>query len=130
MPNFALFRLTAEQLLGDAGGEDELLYEENVMTLTAGHLAPVHHQISSSQAHAIMRRIVDDDVITAALLSGIEEARLNPDGNMPVDGAHPVNPVIALVAERAIPPVLGTLPPSNVTLRFVRMAHDRVKANN
>jgi hypothetical protein len=77
-----------------------------------------------------MRRIVQDGVISEALRNGIQEAILNPHGNMPVNGAHPVDPVVALIEERAILPALGALPPGYVVLRFVRFAYDCIRTHD
>jgi hypothetical protein len=80
--NHALFECTAQQLLSDAFDGDDLIYEDDVRTLAEGSLSTEHHQISKSQAKAIMRRIVQDDVIGEALSNSIQRARLNPNGNM------------------------------------------------
>ena len=74
-----------------------------------------------------MRRIVQDDVIGEALRNGIEEARLNPNGNMPVNGAHPVDPAVALIEERAILSTLGALPSVSVVMYFVGIAYDNIR---
>ena len=127
MKNYALFECTAQQLLSDSFEGDELIYAEDLRRLAGGSLSTEQHQISKSQAKAIMRRIVQDDVIGETLRNGIQEAILNPDGNMPVNGAHPVDPVVALIEERAIRPTLGALPPSYIVLRFVRFAYDDIR---
>jgi len=77
-----------------------------------------------------MRRIVQDDVICEALRSGIREATSNPDGNMPVNGAHPVDPVVALIEERALFPTLGALPCVSVVLYFVGNAYDYISGQS
>jgi hypothetical protein len=123
MKNYALFQCTAQQLLGDAFDGDDLIYAEDPLRLADGSLSREHHQVSKSQAKAIMRRIVQDDVISEALRNGIQWAILNPDGNMPVNGAHHVDPAVALIEERAILPVLGALPPGYIVLQFVKMAY-------
>ena len=127
MKNYALFECTAQQLLSDAFDGDDLIYEDDVRTLADGALSTEHHQISKSQAKAIMRRIVQDDVVGEALSNGIQQARLNPNGNMPVDGAHPVDPVAVLIEERAILPTLGALPSVSVVLYFVGIAYDHIR---
>lgn len=126
MRNFALFDCTAQQLLSDAFDGDDLIYEDDVRTLIDGCLSTVHHQMSKSQAKSIMSKIVQDEAICESLRNGIEEARSNPNGNMPVNGAHPVDPVVAIIKERAILPVLGTLPPVSVVLRFAGIAYDYI----
>jgi hypothetical protein len=127
MKNYALFKCTAQQLLSDELDGDDPIYEDEVLTHVDGSLSTVHHQISRSQAKAIMRRIVQDDVISEALRNGIEEARLNPNGNMPVNGAHPVDPAVALIEERAILPTLGTRAPVFVVLYFARIGYDNIQ---
>lgn len=127
MNNYALYKYTAQQLLDEALNGDDLIYEEDALTLVGASLITVHHQITKAEAKAIMHRIVQDDVICEALRSGIQYARSNPDGDMPVDGAHPIDPAVALVKERAILPILGALPPVPVTLGFVSMAYEYVE---
>jgi hypothetical protein len=131
MKNYALLlEYTAQRLLSESLDGDHLIYEDDLLTQARdGSLFTKHHQISESQAKAIMRKIVQDDVICEALRNGIEKARLNPNGNMPVGDAHPVDPNVALVNERAILPVLGELPPSGVTFAFVGMAYDHVRGS-
>lgn len=128
MKNYALYECTAQQLLGDAFDGDDLVYEDDVRTLTDGSLSTVHHQISKSQAKSIMSRIVQDRIVREALSDGIREARLNPNGNMPVNGAHPVDPVVALIVERAILPTMGTRLNVSVVLYFVGIAYDYVRS--
>ena len=127
MKNYTLFKCTAQQLLSDAFDGEDIIYEDDVLTHVDGSLSTVHHQISKSQAKAIMRRIVQDDVIGEALRNGIEEARLNPNGNMPVNGAHPVDPAVALIEERAILSTLGALPSVSVVMYFVGIAYDNIR---
>jgi len=129
MKNYALFECTAQQLLSDAFDGDDLIYEDDVRTLADGSLSTEHHQISKSQAQAIMHRIVQDDVVGEALSNGIQRARLNPNGNMPVDGADPVDPVVAIIEERAILPTLGARPSVSVVLYFVGVAYDYVRTH-
>jgi hypothetical protein len=130
MKNYALFECTAQQLLSDAFDGDDLIYAEDPLTLADGSPSTENHQISKSQAKAIMRRIVQDDVIGETLRNGIQEAILNPNGNMPVNGAHPVDPAVALIEERAILPTLGALPPNYIVLRFVRFAYDYIRTDD
>jgi hypothetical protein len=127
MKNYALFECTAQQLLSDAFDGDDPIYAEDPRTLADGSPSPDRHQISKSQAKAIMRRIVQDDVICEALRSGIQWAKLNPNGNMPVNGAHHVDPAAGLIEERAIRPTLGALPPTYIVLRFARIAYDHIR---
>ena len=127
MKNYTLFKCTAQQLLSDAFDGEDLVYEDDVRTLIDGLLSTEHQQIAKFQAKAIMRRIVQDDVISEALRNGIEEAILNPNGNMPVNGAHPVDPAVALIEGRAILPTLGALPPVSVVMHFVRVAYDNIR---
>lgn len=130
VPNYTLLHCTAEQLLNASTDGDALIYEDDVPTLVAGgSLLNKHHAVSQSQAAAIMRTIIEDDLICAALRDGLQRSSLNPHGNMPVDGAHPVDPAVELIRERAIRPVLGeSLPGSTMTARFVRMAYDYYRA--
>lgn len=128
MANYKLMKCTAEQLLDASANVDELIYEDDVLTLADGKLFKQNYQISSSQAQAVMRRILEDNVIVTAIRKSIARAEQNPLGNMPVEGAHPVDPAVPLVEERAIRPVLGELPP--VTSSFMRMTYDYVKARN
>lgn len=128
MPNYTLLNCTAEQLLGEPANGDQLIYEEDVPTLGQdGKINKVHHQMTRGQAHAIMRKIVNDDIIIQALKDSIEFARLNPLGNMPVNGAHPVDPAVKIIKERAIRPVLDKMPPGDIALQFVSMAYDRLQ---
>lgn len=126
MKNYALFECTAQQLLSDTFDGDDLVYEDDVRTVADGSVSTEHHQISKFQAKAIMRRIVEDSAIGEALRDGIRRAELNPNGNMPVSGAHPVDPVVALIEQRAIRPVLA-LPPRSVVLHFVGIAYDYIR---
>lgn len=128
MKNYALFECTAQQLLSDAFDGDDPIFEDDILTHVDGSLSAEHHQISKSQAKAIMRRIVQDDVIREALSNGIQRARLNPTGNMPVDGAHPVDPAVALIEERAILPTLGVRPSVSVVLYLVGIAYDYIRS--
>ena len=126
MKNYGLYKCTAQQLLSDDFDGDDLIYEDDVLTLADGCLSTKHHQMSKSQAKAIMRRIVQDDVISEALRNSIQEAKLNPNGNMPVDGAHPVDPAVALIEQRAILPIMGALPCVSVVLHFAGVAYDNI----
>jgi hypothetical protein len=126
MMNFALRFYTAQQLLGDELDGDDLIYEDDVLTLLpdSSALTRVHHQLSKSQAKAIMQKIVRDEVIREAVRNGLERARLNPEGDEPTDGSHPVDPTVTLIEGRAILPVLGVLPPITIVHCFARMAYE------
>ena len=125
MANYALFAYRTEQLLNKSPERDDgdLIYEDALPTLIDGSLVPTHYQLSKSQAKAIMRAILADDLIGKAMRDGVERARLNPHGNMPVDGAHPVDPAWVLVKERAVRPVLDALPDHIVT-HFLARAYE------
>jgi hypothetical protein len=127
VPNYSLFEFTVEQLLDSPSDNDRLILEEDVRTLMPdGSLSLMHHEMSLVQARAIMRRIVDDDVIIKALHNSIQRAKLNPLGNMPVNGAHPVDPAVALIEERAVRPILGELASHTVISYFARKAYEHL----
>lgn len=128
MKNFALFKYSARELLGDDSDGDAPIYENDLLIHINGSMSTVHQRISRSQARAIMLRIAQDDEIAETLRQRLEEARLNPDGNMPVDGAHPVDPAVTLIEERAIFPVLGPQVHVAVVLHFVAISYDEVQA--
>lgn len=128
MRNFALHEYSARQLLDDDSDGDAPIYENDMLISIGGSLSTVHCRISRSQARTIMRSIVQDDVISQALREGIQRAISNPDGNMPVDGAHPVDPAVALIEKRAIFPILGPQVPVSVIMHFVRLAYDEIEA--
>lgn len=128
MRNFALYEYSAQQLLDDDPDGDTPIYENDMLISIGGSLSTVHCRMLRSQARTIMRSIVQDDVIAQALRERIQHAISNPDGNMPVDGAHPVDPAVHLIEKRAIFPVLGPQVPVGVIMHFVRLAYDEIQA--
>lgn len=127
MSNFALYEHSAQHLLDDDFDGDAAIYENDMLISSGGTLSTVPCRISRSQAWTIMRSIVQDDVIAQALRERRQHAISNPNGNMPVDGAHPVDPAVALIEKRAIFPVLGPQVPVGVIMHFVRLAYDEIR---
>jgi hypothetical protein len=98
MPIFTLYDMTLDELLNNPNPrEDVVVYDKIVGTLYKDKPpADVHHIITEADACWILRKIISDPELIAGMKAELE-APLDPNGNQPVDGAHPVDPNVVLV---------------------------------
>lgn len=129
MPISALFGYSLEQLLTGSPSNDHLVYQDDVPTLERGVIRTVRHEISEAQAKAIMRAIVCDETIGAAIREGLISAQLHPLGNLPIGGSHPVSHSRELIKNCISIQTLSSPPPVEVIGFFSTKAHEYFGAN-